>query len=127
MILHCHLILLNQTCKIFLLKALLNFSQTWCTRSLKNQPAQKANELRYQSLKYASKAARSALYPTLAGFGGLSTNASNQGQPVIRFAGFLGYKPRDQYPDLVTVNGTVYEVNSPIMTSRYRKEVGATR
>jgi len=81
--------------------------------ALKNQPAQKANELRYKSLVYSSKAARSALYPTLSGFGGLSTNASNQGIPVFGDPIFQGYAPRDQYPDLVTVNGSVYTVESP--------------
>jgi outer membrane protein len=78
--------------------------------ALKNQPAQKANELRYKSLVYSSKAARSAMYPTLTGFGGLSTNASNQGIPVFGDPVFLGYSVRPQFPDMVTINGTAYPV-----------------
>jgi outer membrane protein len=81
--------------------------------ALKNQPAQKANELRYQSLIYSSKAARSALYPTLSGFGGLSTNASNQGIPIVGPPVFLGYQTRPQFPDQVIINGTSYPVQTP--------------
>ena len=81
--------------------------------ALKNQPAQKANDLRYQSLIYSSKAARSALYPTFSAFGGLQTNASNQGIPVFGDPIFQGYTIRPQYPDMVTVNGTAYPVATP--------------
>jgi outer membrane protein len=81
--------------------------------ALKNQPAQKANDLRYQSLLFASKAAKSALYPIFTAFGGVSTNASNSGVPIVGTPVFLGYSTPPQYPNQVTIGGTSYPVQTP--------------
>lgn len=81
--------------------------------ALKNQPAQKANELRYQAYKYLSKANKSLLFPTLSAFGGLSSNASNNGLPVFGTPVFNGYTNTNSQ---VTINGTSYPVQVPDYT-----------
>jgi outer membrane protein len=81
--------------------------------ALKNQPAQKANELRYQSLKYSSKATKSTLYPTISAFGGLSSTASNNGIPIFGTPVFNGYTKTNSQ---VTVNGVAYPVETPDYT-----------
>jgi outer membrane protein len=81
--------------------------------ALTNQPAQKANELRYQSLRYSSKAAKSVLYPTISAFGGLSSNASNNGIPIFGTPVFNGYTTTSSQ---VTVNGVAYPVEIPDYT-----------
>ena len=82
--------------------------------ALKSQPAQRANELRYQSLMHASKAARSALYPTFSGFVGLNTGFSNYSQ-ISGPPFFAGYTDPSlqEHPAFVTVGGTTYGVSTP--------------
>jgi len=82
--------------------------------ALKNQPAQKANELKYQSLLYASKAAKANLYPTFSAFGGLATNFSN-GNKKVTGVKFNGYAP-SATGNIVNVSGTAYDVLSPNYT-----------
>ncbi len=53
--------------------------------ALKAQPAQKANQLRIQSLTTAIKAAKSLSYPTISIGGGLGTNFQNSTQGVRNF------------------------------------------
>lgn len=80
--------------------------------AIKNQPAQKANELRKQSLEYDVKSARSALYPTISAFGGLASNFANSN---IKTTGvqFLGYLPPNPFSSVVDVNGTLTPVQNP--------------
>ena len=82
--------------------------------ALKSQPAQRANELRYQSLMYASKAAKSALYPTFSGFVGLNTNFSNFSK-VAGTPFFAGYSDPTQEPNppKVVVGSSTYLVSTP--------------
>lgn len=80
--------------------------------AMKNQPAQKANELRRRSLEYDQKTARSALYPTIAGFGGLASNFANSNRKITG-AQFLGYNPASPFSDVVDVNGTLVPVQTP--------------
>jgi outer membrane protein len=79
--------------------------------AMKNQPAQKANELRIQSLATAVKSSRSLLYPTISIGGGLGTNFNS---PTKQFSEYLdgvqqiGYaqqSPTVQYPVYVPKTG----------------------
>lgn len=80
--------------------------------AMKNQPAQKANELRKQSLEYDVKTARSALYPTIAAFGGLASNFASSN---IKTTGieFLGYNPPNPFSSVVDINGILTPVQTP--------------
>ena len=48
--------------------------ETVYTSALANLPQQKVNDLRLQSAQKSSEASRAAMYPSIAAFGGLSTN-----------------------------------------------------
>ena len=95
--------------------------------ALKNQPLQRANELTYRSLIAAADAARAGLYPTFSAFGGLGTNFNG---PSKYIAGqkFLGYSPvvsplpTGYTPNIVKVNGTDYQVQSPIYSPIIRNQ-----
>jgi outer membrane protein len=80
--------------------------------AMKNQPAQKANELRKQSLEYDVKSARSAMYPTIAGFGGLGSNfaGSNIKNTSVEF---LGYNQPNPFSSVVNIGGTITPVQTP--------------
>lgn len=80
--------------------------------ALKNQPAQKANELRKQSLQYDVKSARGSFYPTISGFGGLASNFASSN---IKTTGieFLGYNSPNPFSSVVDVNGTLSPVLNP--------------
>ncbi|MBZ5858047.1 TolC family protein [Flavihumibacter profundi] len=80
--------------------------------AMKNQPAQKANELRRQSLEYSAKAARSLLYPTFSAFGGLASNFANSNLKTTS-VDFLGYNPPRPYSSVVDVNGVLTPVQTP--------------
>jgi len=85
--------------------------------ALKSQPAQRANELRYQSLLHSSKAARSSLYPTFTAFGGLASRFSN-GNIIFFDPVFSNYNTPDlsipgSHPVKVTVGGTDYALSTP--------------
>lgn len=80
--------------------------------ALQNQPAQKANEVRKQSLEAGVKAARAALYPTIFGSGGLATNFAGTNSKITGFQ-FLGYNPPDPTMGAITVDGQQYFLQSP--------------
>jgi outer membrane protein len=81
--------------------------------ALKNQPAQKANELRRQSLDYSIKAARSSLYPSIFASGGFSSTFSSL-NTQLKDVTFVQYTPgRPGYPDIVEINGDKVPVQTP--------------
>jgi outer membrane protein len=80
--------------------------------AIKNQPAQKANDLRYKSLEAFLNVTRSQLYPTLSAFGGLGTRFSNPSKSITG-ASFLGYNPADPFGPVVNVSGTNYPIQTP--------------
>ena len=80
--------------------------------ALKNQPAQKANELRYKSLQASIKAARALKYPTISIGGGLGTNFSSPNKRITGVT-FAGYQPINSFDPIVTVGGTNYFVQNP--------------
>ena len=83
--------------------------------ALKNQPEQKANELRYQSLQVSAKAAKGALYPTISAYGGLSSSFVSPNSKITGVV-FDKYSPvvPGAYTDAVFINGTYVPVQSPI-------------
>ncbi|ULQ52450.1 TolC family protein [Flavihumibacter fluvii] len=92
--------------------------------AMKNQPAQKANELRKRSLEYDVKSAHAALYPTLSAFGGLASNFANSNLKGAGFD-FLGYNPTGPYSAVVDVNGTLTPVQTPnIQAKQVNKSFG---
>jgi outer membrane protein len=80
--------------------------------AMKNQPAQKSNDLRYKSFEAMVKVSKSQLYPTLSAFGGLGTRFSNPSKSITG-ASFLGYNPADPFGAVVDVSGTQYPVLTP--------------
>lgn len=77
--------------------------------ALTNQPAQKANNLRYQSLVASVKSIRGSLYPRITGFGGLSTRFSNPNKRVSS-GNITGYSPG---PTIVVIGPNTYPVQVP--------------
>ena len=77
--------------------------------ALTNQPAQKANNLRYQSLVASVKSIRGTLYPRITGFGGLSTRFSNPNKRISS-GGITGYSPG---PTIVVIGPNTYPVQVP--------------
>ncbi|SEN12592.1 TolC family protein [Niastella yeongjuensis] len=77
--------------------------------ALQNQPAQKANALRIQSLEASMKSSRAALFPTISVGGSLGTNFSSTRDKVT------GYTVKGVTPsgDLVSISGTEYPVLTP--------------
>ncbi|MCG7856160.1 TolC family protein [Flavihumibacter sp.] len=80
--------------------------------ALQNQPAQKANETRKQSLEYAVKASKAALYPTIFGSGGLASNFASTNRKITGF-NFLGYSDPNPAAGAVTVDGQLIFLQSP--------------
>ncbi len=60
--------------------------------AIKNQPAQKVNQLRLQSLETYVKVAKAGMYPSISAFVGLGTNFANPFKKVTGF-NFVGYSP----------------------------------
>lgn len=77
--------------------------------ALTNQPAQKANNLRYQSLVASVKSIKGTLYPRITGFGGLSTRFSNPNKKISS-GNITGYSPG---PSIVVVGPNTYPVQIP--------------
>jgi len=77
--------------------------------ALTNQPAQKANDLRYQSLVASVKSIRGTLYPRIAGFGGLTTRFSNPNKKISS-GSITGYSPG---PTIVQIGPNTYPVQVP--------------
>jgi outer membrane protein len=82
--------------------------------ALKNQPAQRANDLRLKSLTAYEKAARAALFPTISVGGGLSTNFANTDKAT--FVNFPGGLIADPSGGVVNVGGTQYPLLTPSYT-----------
>lgn len=80
--------------------------------ALKNQPAQRANELRLQSLAAFARAARALKYPSISIGGGLGSQFSNSNQKITGFQ-FIGYSPADPFGPVANVGGTFYPILSP--------------
>ncbi len=82
--------------------------------ALKNQPAQKANELRYQSFRFDARAARAGLYPTISAYGALGTSFASQNRKItgISFDKYSTVIP-GIFTDAVNVNGQFIPVQSP--------------
>jgi outer membrane protein len=83
--------------------------------ALQNQPAQKVNQLRLQSLLANVKASKASLYPTISAFVGLGTNFANPFKKVTGF-NFIGYENPDPRSGAVTVDGTQYFLQQPKFT-----------
>jgi outer membrane protein len=77
--------------------------------ALTNQPAQKANSLRYQSLVASVKSIKGSLYPRITGFGGLTTRFSNPNKKISN-GSITGYSPG---PSIVVVGPNTYPVQIP--------------
>lgn len=78
--------------------------------AIKNLPQQRVNEFKLKAAFRASAAARGNMYPTISGFGGLSSNFINIKRPV--------YLPTGTFSSTilspqVNINGTNYKINSP--------------
>jgi outer membrane protein len=77
--------------------------------AIKNQPAQKVNQLRLQSVQTNIKVAKAAMYPSISAFLGLGTNFANPFKKVTGFE-LVGYNPTGS---IVNVGGTNYFIQDP--------------
>jgi outer membrane protein len=91
--------------------------------AMQNQPAQKANALRIQSLEATLRANRAAMFPTISVGGSLATNFSSANKKVT------GYNIKGVAPsgDLVSIGGTDYPVYSPEVQITQGKKTFAER
>lgn len=80
--------------------------------ALKNQPAQRANELRIQGLEALVKSVKAQKYPSISAFGGLGSQFSSSDSKIIGY-NFLGYSPVDPLGPVANVGGTLYPIQSP--------------
>jgi len=80
--------------------------------AIKNQPAQKVNQLRLQSFLTNVKIAKASMYPIISGFLGLGTNFANPFNKVTSFD-FVGYSPTNPFSPVVNVGGANYFVQDP--------------
>jgi outer membrane protein len=80
-----------------------------------NQPAQKVNQLRLQSSQLNVKVAKASLYPTISGFGGLSTIFSNPLQKITD-VNFNGYAPVNPFNSAINIGGVFVPVQDPSYT-----------
>jgi outer membrane protein len=77
--------------------------------ALANQPQQRYNDLKLKAAAKSTEAARGAMYPTLSGFGSLSSSYINLKSPA--YVPVIGsYAPSAAK---VTINGTDYSVMTP--------------
>lgn len=88
--------------------------------ALKNQPAQKANDLRIKSIIAYQKSARASLFPTISIGGGLSTNFANSDKSTS--ATFLGYGPADPFGAVADIGGTHYPILTPLYSLTENKK-----
>lgn len=92
--------------------------------ALKNQPAQKANELRLLSLEAARKSARAQFYPTISVGGGLGSQFSSTNLKVTGVT-FNGYETSGPTGPIVDVGGTHYPIQTPnFIVSQSNKSFG---
>ncbi|GAO45134.1 TolC family protein [Flavihumibacter petaseus] len=81
--------------------------------ALKNQPAQKANDLRKQSLEASIKTARANLYPSIFAAGGLSSNFASTDKKFTGEYQFRGIDTTLNFVGILDANGKPYNVLSP--------------
>jgi outer membrane protein len=84
------------------------------TIAVQTQPQQQVNELRIKSLQYSLKAAKSNFYPSLNWFGGVGSNFANPNTKIVGF-NFLGYQNNGGFSPIVTIGGTAYPVQEPVI------------
>ncbi|MFL5748090.1 MAG: TolC family protein [Niastella sp.] len=86
--------------------------------ALQNQPAQKANALRIQSLTASVRSSRAAMYPTISLYGSLNTQFSSTAKTATGYV-ITDYKPNG---DQIDFSGTKYPVYSPNGYITYEKK-----
>jgi outer membrane protein len=86
--------------------------------ALQNQPAQKANALRIQSLEASVRSSRAAMYPTISMYGSLNTQFSSTSKAATGFV-ITDYRPNG---DQIELSGTKYPVFSPNGYITYEKK-----
>jgi outer membrane protein len=92
--------------------------------ALKNQPAQKANQLRLLSQQANVKSIKGSFYPTISIGGGLGTNFASTSNKITG-ATFLGYLPADPAGPVANIGGTFYPILSPnFQVSQSKKSFG---
>jgi outer membrane protein len=89
--------------------------------AMHNQPAQKANALRIQSLEASMKSARAAMYPTVSIGGSLGTRFSSPDKNVTQF--FNGFEKTQAF--VTDAGGNQYDVYTPsIGVTQTKKSFG---
>jgi outer membrane protein len=88
--------------------------------ALTNQPAQKANELRLQSLTALTKSAKALSFPSISFGGGLGTRFSQQ-NAVFLGEQLLGFRPVSSFSPRTNVGGTFYGLEIPVTVPITRK------
>lgn len=87
--------------------------------AMKNQPAQKSNELRYKAQQAVVDATKAQMYPTISAFGGLGSRFSSPSKEITSVT-FKGYPDPNVViltkPPIVQVSGTDYPLLEPQYT-----------
>lgn len=78
--------------------------------AIKNLPQQRVNDFKLRAAKKAAEAAKGSMYPTIAAFGGLSSNFINTKNPIYQPTGIFS---SNLLSPQVTIGGIDYKVNSP--------------
>ena len=91
--------------------------------ALQNQPAQKANQLRLQSLEAALRSSRASMYPTISVGGTLGTNFSSVDKKVTSYS-VNGFTPNG---DVVRLSGAEYLVYTPTVQINQGKKTFGER
>jgi outer membrane protein len=83
--------------------------------AMKNQPAQKSNELRFKSQQAFTSATKAQMYPTISAFGQLNSNFASSTKQITG-ASFNGYEvvsPSAPPRESALIGGVYYPVVSP--------------
>ena len=80
--------------------------------AIKNQPAQKVNQLKLQSSLTNIKVAKASMYPSFSAFAGLGSNFSSSFKKITGY-NFVGYDMPDPLAGAVNVAGTDYFFQQP--------------
>jgi outer membrane protein len=91
--------------------------------AIKNQPAQKANLLRQQSLEASLRSSRAAMFPTISIGGTLGTNFSSADKKVTGYS-LNGFTPNG---DVVRLSGAEYPVYTPNVSINQGKKTFSER
>lgn len=78
--------------------------------AIKNLPQQRVNDFKLKAAQKSAEAARANMHPSIAAFGGLSSNFINTKNPIYLPTGT--YSSNFLSPQ-VDIGGTIYKVNSP--------------